>query len=290
MDRADGQLGRTDGIVIGVFDYAHNRVGLISVPRDLYVDIPGIEQGRINTVYRVGARVLGRSKGLALLKAVIRSNLGIAIDYTAEVDFKGFIAAVDELGGITVDVKCPIEDCFWMGDETCVPLSLTAGEHHLDGRTALLFARSRHGRTDIDRGRRQQAVLVGLKNRLVRPSTLLHLPKLFEKMGQYIQTDLTPDAMLRMGSLLKSAGRENLHGLVMRAPVVEGRETEDGKSVLVLKKPEWNRAFATLFDAPPPGAKDKGVCPASDVGLNWRERKQKTEEKRKASRMLAAGN
>ncbi len=290
MDRAEGALGRTDGIVIGAFDYKNRRVGVISVPRDLYVDIPGLEQGRINTVYRVGTRALGRAAGMALLKSVIRSNLGVPIDYTAEVDFGGFVSAVDELGGITVDVKCPIEDCFWLGAETCRPLSLAAGEQHLDGRTALLFARSRHGRTDLDRGRRQQAVLMGLKNRLARPSTLLHLPDLLDKLGRYVKTDMTLDAMLRMGSLLHAAGRENIHGLVMRAPIVAAAETKDKKSVLVLNRPAWNRALAGLYDAPPPGNRDPGRCPAPDVGLTWRERKRKAEEKRKAATLLASGN
>lgn len=290
LDHSQGGFGRTDGIVIGIFDYTHQRVGVISVPRDLYVDIPMLGEGRINTVYRVGARVLGREKGLALLKSVIRTNLGIPIDYTAEADFEGFVAAVDELGGIKVDVKCPIEDCFWMGGETCVPLSLSEGEQLLDGKTALLFARSRHGRTDLDRGRRQQAVLMGLKHRLIRPITLLHLPSMVSKLGRFVETDLTLDAMLRMGSLLQHAGRKNLHGMVMQPPIVGSKDTDDKKSVLVLDKEEWNKAFSNLYAAAPPGERTKGVCPAPDVGRHWRERKQKAVEKRKAAALVARDN
>ncbi len=281
MDGSNGELGRTDGLIIAVFDYDQKQVGLISVPRDLWVDIPVLGPGRINTVLRIGTRVLGKEKGLALLKKTIQQALGLSIDYTVAVNFKGFVEAVDELGGITVDVKCPIEDCFWLNGKTesCVPLSLTEGKHHLDGQTALLYARSRHGRTDIDRGRRQQAVLLGLKNRLIRPTTLVGLPHLASKLSPYVNTDLPLDAILRMAFLTDDVGKPGIHGLVMRPPIVEGDTSNDKKSVLVLNKPAWRAALSKLFSAGPPGAKDRGVCPTADIGLNWRERLHKTEKK-----------
>jgi LCP family protein required for cell wall assembly len=292
FDGSSGELGRTDGLVIAVFDYEQKQVGLISVPRDLWVDIPIIGPGRINTVYRIGTRVLGREKGLALLKKVIRQTLGLSIDYAAAVNFKGFVTAVDELGGITVDVKCPIEDCFWLsGDtESCVPLSLTAGSHHIDGQTALLFARSRHGRTDIDRGRRQQAVLMGLKNRLIRPATLIGLPHLVSKLDRYVETDLPLDAILRMAFLTDEAGRQGIHGLVMKPPIVEGDTSEDKKSVLLLNKGEWRAALSKIFKAAPPGTKDRGVCPTADVGLTWRERLHKNVKKSEPSSSESTDN
>ena len=282
-DRSGGIPGRTDGMMVAVFDYAANRVGVISIPRDLYVEIPGLEPGRINTVLRAGTRALGREKGLALVKSVVRQTLGISIDYTAAADFEGFIAAVDALGGVTVDVQCPIEDCFWTGGETCEPLSLEAGSHHIDGKTALLFARSRHGRTDLDRGRRQQALLMGLKRRLIRPTTVFALPRLIDKLRQYVDTDLPLDAVVRMGALLRNAGPERIHGLILKSPIVESAVTPDKKSVLVLNGPLWQRALSNLYKSSPPGRRVRGTCPAADVGLHWRERKQKFEQKHLAA-------
>ena len=282
-DRSEGVPGRTDGMMIAVFDYAANRVGVISIPRDLYVDIPGLEPGRINTVLRAGTRSLGREKGAALVKSVVRKTLGISIDYTVAADFAGFVAAVDALGGVTVDVQCPIEDCFWTGGETCELFSLAAGSHHIDGKTALLFVRSRHGRTDLDRGRRQQAVLMGLKRRLIRPSTVLALPKLVAELRQYVDTDVPLDAVLRMGTLLRNAGPERIHGLILKSPIVESVVTPDKKSVLVLNGPLWQRALSELYKSSPPGRRARGTCPAADVGLRWRERKQKFEQKHLAA-------
>ena len=290
MDRTGKLPGRTDGMMVAEFDYRAGRVGVVSVPRDLYVDIPGLEPGRINTVLRAGTRALGPERGQALLKKVVGQNLGLGIDYLAAADFGGFVAAVDALGGVRVTVECPIEDCFWTGGETCERLSLSEGTHRLDGRTALLFARSRHGRTDLDRGRRQQAVLMGLKSRLIQPSTLLRLPRLFETLSAHVDTDMPLDAAVRMGALVHRVGSENIHGLVMRAPVIESRTTPDKKSVLVLNKPLWHRALANLYTAAPPGARTRGTCPAADVGLNWRERKQKFEEKHHAANVLPTRN
>jgi LCP family protein required for cell wall assembly len=292
FDGSNGEPGRTDGLVIAVFDYAQKQVGLISVPRDLWIDIPILGPGRINTVYRVGTRVLGREKGLALLRKVIFETLGLSVDYTVAVNYKGFVTAVDELGGINVDVKCPIEDCFWMnGDtETCVPLSLQAGTQHLNGQTALLYARSRHGRTDIDRGRRQQAVLMGLKNRLIRPTTLMGLPHLVSKLSPYVETNLPLDAVLRMAALTDAVKGQGIHGLVMKPPIVEGETFEDGKSVLQLNKAQWRAALSKLFEAAPPGAKDRGVCPTADIGLNWRDRLQKNKKTSKSSSSQSTDN
>jgi LCP family protein required for cell wall assembly len=274
FDRSKGWTGRTDAILVSALNYTTGHIGVISIPRDLYVDIPGLSPGRINTVFRVGNRELGPGKGLAALKRIIKRDLGIPIKYTVAIDFRGFAKIVDALGGIEVDIRCPIEDCFLTEneEEPCIPLSLTAGTHHLDGATALLFARSRHGRADSDRARRQQAVLVGLKNRLKRPGILTKLPKLWLELSRYVATDLDLKGMLRIATLAAGTTKDSIHGLVLRPPIVESRRTPDGKQVVELNPKAFRSAKAKLFTAPPPGKRKRTACPPADVGLHWRER------------------
>ncbi len=279
IDRAKG--GRTDAIMVVALNHTTGHIGVISIPRDLYLEIPRLKPGRINTVFRLGNRELGPGKGLELLKRIIKREFGIEIRHTILADFHGFVTVVDKLGGIDVEVKCPIQDCFKapVAGADCIPLSLTAGTHRLDGRTALLFARSRHGRSDSDRSRRQQAVLVGLKNLLKRQGTLGKLPTLWFDLSRFIGTDLDLSATLRIARLVSGASRDKIHGLVLRHPIVEQRRTRDGKEVVELNRPLLKRALGRLFTAPVPGTRKRSVCPAADIGLHWRERLEKRKGK-----------
>jgi LCP family protein required for cell wall assembly len=283
-------VGRTDAILIVAFNYAHSKIGVISIPRDLWVEVPGLDPGRINTVYRIGERELGKGKGLAALKGVIHREIGIRVNHTVIADFQGFVSIIDHLEGIPVNVVCPIEDCFITDqqDAGCDPLSLKAGKHQLDGATALKFARSRHGRTDIDRARRQQSVLAGLKERLTRPTIIPKLPGLWSRIRDHVSTDIDVRAALKMGALLARIDENALHGLVLKQPVVDDARTPDGKRVLVLdRKKAWARA-KKLFEQPRPGKRRHATCPAPDVGLHWRERvkKYKSESKKRPPKKI----
>jgi LCP family protein required for cell wall assembly len=274
IDRSSSGIGRTDAILIVALDHDTGALGVISVPRDLWVDIPGMEPGRINKVYRWGDRKLGAGKGIPLLVRVIKQELGITVSHTAAADFAGFTRIVDTLGGIDVEVRCPIKDCFHSPVEgaPCIPLSLAAGTRRLDGTKALLFARSRHGRTDLDRARRQQAVLLGLWNKLKRLDTLLKLPALYRDLESHVTTDLDLEAVVRLVAFAARARLDSLHGLLLRPPLVKGIRTAEGKQVLALDGPAFQAALSRLFTAPPPGDRRGRACPKPDVGLRWRER------------------
>jgi LCP family protein required for cell wall assembly len=283
IDRSKYQMGRTDAILIAAFDHASDQIGIVSVPRDLWVDVPDLYPNRINAVVRMGELRIDAGAGLPLLRKVIHNELGIQIDHTITADFEGFINIIDFLEGIPVDVQCPIEDCFHSDavDAGCVPLVLSQGEHVLNGATALMFARSRHGRTDIDRARRQQAVLAGLKARLTRAAIIPKLPRLWKKLNHYINTDLDLGAAIRLGLRLATADRSSLHGLVLGTPIIEDAVTEDGKRVFLLDKQKARAAIANIFSSPPPGKRRRGaICPPPDVGLHWRARLKRNSSTR----------
>ncbi|MCK9463480.1 MAG: LCP family protein [Proteobacteria bacterium] len=265
--------GRTDAILVLALDFDRNAIGVVSVPRDLWVDIPGFEPGRINKIYRIGENLRGRGQGHRLLKGVIARELGVPISHTVAVDMGGFEEIVDLLGGIQVDVDCPIRDNFVSKDAPSgyEPLALDAGRQLLDGRTALLYSRSRHGRSDLDRSRRQQAVLAGMWRRAARFDTLGRLPSLWEKLEGRVRTDLDLAAVLRYAALARKAGGEGIHGLVLREPTVYQWRSPDGQSALRLDRAAFRADLARLFDAPKPGKREGATCRPADVALRWRE-------------------
>jgi len=278
LDRSGSLPGRTDAILIVAVRHDTGDVGVVSVPRDLWVRIPGEEPGRINKVLRLGAMRAGEGSGLRLLEEVILAEMGIDVDYALAVDFAGFERAIDTLGGIDVEVECPIRDNFVSPgrERGYEPLCLSSGRHRLDGHTALLFARSRHGRTDLDRARRQQAVLLGIKNRATSLDALPRLADLWLEAGSYLATDLDLAGAMRLLRVASSAGPGMVHGLVLGPPVAIPWRTPDGKSVLLLDRAELDRAMGGLFSAPAPGARrGASVCPAPDAALGWRERRRR---------------
>ncbi len=291
FDRSSRLPGRTDSIMIAAARYKTGDMGVMSIPRDLWVDIPGADPGRINKVFRVGSMLHGKGGGRKLMRKVILDELGIRIDYTAAVDFSGFARIVDLLGGIKVDVACPIIDNFisQKAKTGYEHLSVNAGSRLMDGRTALLFSRSRHGRTDLDRARRQQAVLVGLKKRIASVDILLKLPSLWDELRKYIATDLEISAAARLAHLAGRAEADKIHGLVLKEPIVYGWRTPDGKSVLRLNRARFDQARDALFDSPPPGSKTNGICRAPNVALNWKELVLKRKERVKHKVPIAAG-
>ena len=298
-DDVDTYSGRTDVIIVVEVDPSKG-IGIISIPRDLWVTLPpalirepdsdGIESGetdgavrdtddithnRINTIYRVGNRYLGKGKGHRALKKVLANELDLTVDFTVAIDYRAVHHIIDALGGITVDVPCPIKDNFVSrtspsGYES---LDVPAGKHTFSGQQAMLFMRSRHGRTDMDRSRRQQLILGGLRDRMMDDTHFLGLPRLAARMMRYVKTDTDMETILRLAATARRM-RGRVHGMVMGTPVVNRMTTADGKSVLVLNGDIYRKRRKNLYSFSPEEAQPPQICPNADVALNWRERKR----------------
>jgi LCP family protein required for cell wall assembly len=270
VDRRPGARrgGRPDTLLVAVLDERSSHVGLVSVPRDLYVDIEGHGPARINTAFSV-ARRLGEDP-MALLRRVVEDTLSLPIRHTILVDLGGFEALVDAVGGVEVAVPCPIRDRFI---DPRAPsghrmLDLEAGAHHLDGTTAGMYVRSRHGRSDFSRTRRQQAVVLGLRHRLAEPSTLLRLPALLDATEAMVRTDLSRLELLRLARRASRVDPSHLHGLVFGARETAPHRTPEGRAVLLPRKDAIDDALAHLFEAPPPGERPSArACKPADVAL-----------------------
>ncbi len=185
-DQRPGDYGfRTDSmLLVSVFGGKTEKVTLLSFPRDLYVYLPGWDMQRINTAMGYG--------GWDLLSSTFQYNFGIIPDRYVMVNFQSFMAIIDSLDGIEVQVAKTLTDHRDQYGEYTVE----AGSVWMDGETALWYVRSRHSSSDFDRTRRQQEVLLALFNRLVSLDALARLPELHEQYKQSVTTNLTLGDML----------------------------------------------------------------------------------------------
>jgi LCP family protein required for cell wall assembly len=180
-------------------DPLSNTAGMLSIPRDLWVSIPGFDNGRINTAYFLGEAYNLPGGGPGMAVKTVESVLGVSINYYAQVDFGAFIRFVDELGGVKIDVPDKIKIDPIVGD----PEYLKPGRQTLFGELALAYARARNTPNgDLDRAIRQQQVIFGIRERLLKPESLTELiskaPNLYAEIaggisseGQY-QSKISP--------------------------------------------------------------------------------------------------
>jgi anionic cell wall polymer biosynthesis LytR-Cps2A-Psr (LCP) family protein len=164
-------------------------------------------------------------------------SFGVPVQRFVRVDFDGFRAVVDAVGGIEVDVEEPvIDDAYPTDDYGVVRIEIPAGRQLMNGETALQYARSRHGSSDFDRTERQQQVLVALASRMTQPGSWTHLPAVFEAIFTRVDTDLRPWEMLNMGVTLLRVGPEGIEHHVIDREMVSPWTTPSGGAVLL---PNW---------------------------------------------------
>jgi LCP family protein required for cell wall assembly len=176
--RPDSSGYRTDVMMIVSLDTDKGTATMISIPRDLYVYQPGWRVDRINTADPRG--------GPDLMAMTLLYNFGVEIHHYVRVNFSGFTAAVDSLGGIDVQVGRSMSDRCGKTRYAYVP-----GVYHMDGWTALCYVRMRKASSDFDRLRRQQEVVLAIFARLVTLDGLRRAPELFVQMQSLVQTDVT---------------------------------------------------------------------------------------------------
>lgn len=171
--RASAEEGvRSDTLIAVRVDPQQNRASMLSIPRDSVVSIPQFGQAKINTAFTNGynnaEELYGKGTtpdagGGALVAETVEQWFGVKIDYVAQVDFNGFAGLVDAIGGVVMDVERPLLDAEFPTDDFGVErVYIPAGLQVMDGRTALIYARSRHASDDFGRGKRQQQVLRAL--------------------------------------------------------------------------------------------------------------------------------
>lgn len=199
---------RTDAISLVSINFVTPTASLLSFPRDLYVPLPnlenvGISQDRLNTAYEFGEVYKVPGGGPAEFKDTMEWNFGIRVDRYVLANFGAFVSLVDALGGIDVDVPEAIYDpAYPNGSDTGTFIfSLPAGHQHMDGETALRYARTRHQDDDYHRLQRQQLVLLAIRDKLVSPQVVTRIPALVATLGHMARTDLTPSEITALACM-----------------------------------------------------------------------------------------
>lgn len=238
-DKRAGSSFRTDTMIVAILRPNEGQVSLISIPRDLWVSIPGWENNRINTAYQHGISIGYPGGGAGLLKETILYNLGIRIDHTAMVDFDGFRKIVDTLGGVDVPVSCAYTD--WkLIDPSYNPNveanwylhTVNPGVVHMDGDLALWYARSRQKSSDFDRGRRQQEVLRAIFTQALQTGTLTRIPELYNNVKDSVETDLGLADLLQLALYAPKMTNADIRSYYIRPPYVSSWITNQGAYVL----------------------------------------------------------
>jgi LCP family protein required for cell wall assembly len=183
---------RSDTILIASIDPVTKKASLFSILRDTYVSIPGHGQDRINAAFSIG--------GPNLTMKTVSEFLGIPIQYYVYTDFQGFVALVDAIGGIEIDVEKDMK--YHDSEEPELDINLKKGLQHMDGKTALQYVRFRHDAlSDYSRTERQRKFLTAVAQKLQSTTSILRLPSILNKIDPYITTNLSITDMIKLGSL-----------------------------------------------------------------------------------------
>jgi len=250
---------RTDTMIIAAFRPSLGQISLISIPRDLWVYIPTQGMQRINTAYLKGETSGYPGKGPALVRDTILYNLGIRIDHIAMVDFNGFKKILDTIGGIDVPVYCQFTDWHLIDpsadqqDENNWSLyTIGPGVIHMDGETALWYARSRKKSSDFDRGRRQQELLRAVFAKMLQVSSIAKVPELYGNFQDTIQTDISLSMVLDLAPFVFKLNSADIRSYYIRPPLVFSWTTTGGAYVL---SPHTTELQAMLKEAMSPSTK-----------------------------------
>ena len=239
-DSRSGSSFRTDTLMVAIVRPGDGQVSLISIPRDLWVNIPTVGMQRINTAFEFGDNSGYAGGGAGLLKDTILFNLGLKIDHTVMVDFDGFRKTVDTIGGIDIPVVCAYTD--WrLLDPSYDPQNAdnwfmyTAGPGlmHMNGDLALWYARSRKHSNDFDRGRRQQEVIRAVYAQGLRANLVSKIPQLYADLSSSFTTDLNLADILKLSPMALHLTNADIHSYFIAGNLVTSWITPGGADVLL---------------------------------------------------------
>jgi len=221
----------TDTMILASIDPVNHQVALLSIPRDLWVKMSVNYYGssqKINAAYSAGKyQYLGKvdqrstdplaiQAGMASVDATVGQVLGIDIDYHVLLNFAAFAQAIDTVNGVKVDVKKPLVDASMAWENNNNATLVPAGQQQMNGKEALLYARSRHSSSDFDRSERQRELLVALKQKVLTLGTFsnpVKLDGLVSAFGKNVYSDLSTKAALRLYDIMKDVDDNKVQSL-----------------------------------------------------------------------------
>ncbi len=233
--RPDEVYSRTDTMIVVTIDPNTKTAGMLSIPRDLWVAVPGYSEDRINKAYFFGEKDAYPGGGPALAMKTIQYNIGVPIHFYVQVDFDGFRDIVDTLGGIDIYVPETIDDPTYPDNNYGFdPFYIEAGQHTLDGYETLRYARTRAtAGSDFSRAKRQQAVLLAIRDKALQLDMIPKIPELWSSMAGTVETDLQLVDIVELSQLADEMGSESIQSAVIDSNYTVDYIAETGAQVLL---------------------------------------------------------
>ncbi len=230
-----GEVPRSDTMILFTMDPVKKTAGMLSIPRDMWVNIPGYGYAKINQAYYFGElnRLPGGGPGLAV--QTVEQFLGVPINYYAQVDFYAFVKFIDELGGLDINVEQDIT-IGRIGEPG--QIFLKPGVQTLDGKEVLGYARARYTEgDDFSRARRQQQVIMAIREQILTfnmlPTLIAKAPALYQDLSSGIRTNLNLQQVAQLAITASQIQEQNIRRAVITPDMVYMDTSPDGLSILV---------------------------------------------------------
>jgi LCP family protein required for cell wall assembly len=215
-------LGRSDTNILITIKPLRPYVGMLSIPRDLWVTIPGVGENRINTAHYFAE---GQEPGSGPYAALdtIEQNFGVHVEHFLRIRFDGIVDLVDAMGGLDIELLNSMA-------------GLPPGEHHLSGEQSLVFVRDRQGTDDFFRMQQGQFFVTEIMEQLIQPKTWPRIPAVVVAINDSIDTNLPLWVWPRLAFALVRSGTSGIDYQVIGRDMVSSSTTSEGAQVLI---PDW---------------------------------------------------
>jgi LCP family protein required for cell wall assembly len=253
IDGEKASSNEIDMLMLLYLDAEAERAFLLSIPRDLYVEVPGHGQVRAGSIYGIGKQSEAAS-GLELTKEVVSTTLGIPVHHVALIRFDSFVTLVDTIGGVDVDVLQVIDDPdFPDSHGGYEPLSIPAGQQHFDGALALRYARTRVVPTPgFDRTFRQRQLVLAAQEQVLRlemlPDLIAQSPTLWAAVSGSLETDLSLRGTIDLALSASSIAAEDVATADLGECCTAEHTTSSGKRVLLPQSEEIETVIRDLLE------------------------------------------
>jgi LCP family protein required for cell wall assembly len=236
----------TDTLILLTVDPTTKTAGMLSIPRDMWVNIPGFGYSRINTAWTLGRGSRLPGGGPALTMKTVSHFIGVPVDYYVQVDFDTFVDIIDLIGGVDIynDETIVLDPMSHGTDFGKVKLTC-CGMRHLNGTTALAYSRCRHIEQgckdgDIGRAKRQQKVIFGIREKVLKPENFANLmgqaPRLYDLFSAGIHTNMSLDDAIKLAMLVKDIPRGNIkNGVIDTSMLSYGMVILGGQDASIMK-------------------------------------------------------
>jgi LCP family protein required for cell wall assembly len=255
----------TDTLIVVSVDPTTKQVAMFQVPRDT-VDVPvpanarrvwgSIYKGKINSWFTQNRNrtdmwpgSTANARGFSALKAILGELYGLDIQYYVMVNFSGFTKVVDTLGGLQINVQIPVAESTYPSGGGLTRVYIPAGPQHMTGAEALIYARSRHRAAggDFDRGRRQQRVLISLREQMNAQAIVANLPALVDALKTSVKTDIKTSDLAKLLALAESVDTKNVRSYVFSPPYYATEFLSSPRGYIIT--PNISRIRAAVKDA-----------------------------------------